>query len=351
MLRDVNMEERTMKRRRVILCAALLVLLAAMFAAAMAAQRAKPDEERTLASLRKVDDFPLYVMRYYGDYGFKELLQQRTGVRLQRHSAASRPLAEWACTCFAGLSPEGDRIFGRNFDWTTRAALLLFTAPPDGYASVSVVDITYLGFGETAPDADQRRRLLQAPLMPFDGMNEKGLAVGMMAVEGQAPRDPDKVTIDSLEAIRLVLDHARDVDEALALLERYNVDFGDGPTVHYLLADAGGRAAVVEYVQGVVRVIRNEQPWQVATNFLLSEVHPQGAQSPCWRYNTAWQALERNGGLVEPDESMRLLQQVSQGGSYGTRWSVTYDMSRGDVRIAMGRHYEQVHKFRLAVTP
>jgi hypothetical protein len=339
-----------MRRKWAILAAALLVLLAAVFAAAMVTRRPRTDEERTLASLRKVDDFPLYVMHYYGDYGFGELLQERTGALLQGPFATSDLLGHWTCTCFAALSLESDRILGRNFDWTTQAALLLFTDPPDAYASVSVVDITYLGFGQGEADAVQRRRLLRAPFLPFDGMNEKGLAVGMMAVEGQAPRDPNRATIGSLEAIRLVLDYARDVDEALALLQQYNVDFGEGPVVHYLLADIQGEAAVVEYVQGGVRVIRNEQPWQVATNFLLSEINPQGAQSPCSRYNTAWEALERDGGVVDADESMRLLQQVSQGGMYGTRWSVTYDMTDGDVRIVMGRHYEQVHRFQLAMT-
>ena len=35
-------------------------------------------------------------------------------------------------------------VYGRNFDWQYSPALLLFTNPPDGYASVSMVDIEYL---------------------------------------------------------------------------------------------------------------------------------------------------------------------------------------------------------------
>lgn len=339
-----------MTRRRIGV-AALLVVVAAALAIITWPRLPSTDEQRTLASLRKVDDFPLYLMRYYGDYGFNESLQGRAEACLWLPAVKKEPLAEWTCTCFAGLSPDGAKIFGRNFDWTAQAALLLFTDPPDAYASVSVVDLTYVGFSQSEPDAEQRRRLLCTPFMPFDGMNEKGLAVGMMAVDGQAPRDPQKTTIDSLEAIRLLLDYASDVPEAVAMLQQYNINFGDGPPVHYLIADATGNAAAVEYVRGDVRVIRNEQAWQVSTNFLLSEVNPQGAQSPCWRYNITWQALEHTGGLVEPDEAMRFLQQASQGGSQGTRWSVTYDMTSGHVRIAMGRHYEQVHKFQLAMAP
>ena len=43
-----------------------------------------------------------------------------------------------------------DRLFGRNFDWRYSPALLLFTDRPaaGGYASVSMVDIAYLGFDD-----------------------------------------------------------------------------------------------------------------------------------------------------------------------------------------------------------
>jgi len=32
------------------------------------------------------------------------------------------------------------KMFGRNFDWQHRSSLLLYTAPPGGYALVSMVD-------------------------------------------------------------------------------------------------------------------------------------------------------------------------------------------------------------------
>jgi hypothetical protein len=339
--------ERPTKRKWILVAAALVVLAAAVLAVAVPRLRPTSDEERTLGSLRKVGDFPLYVMHYYGDYGFRESLRQRTAERRDERAVEAEAFAPWGCTCFAALSPAGDKVVGRTFDWTTEAALLLFTDPPDGYASVSMVDITYLGFGKSEPDSEQRRRLLHAPFMPFDGLNEQGLAVGMMAVEGSAPRDPDKATIDDLEAIRLLLDYAGNVEEGISLLQQYNIDFGDGPPVHYLIADADGNAAVVEYVGGGTRVIRNAQAWQVATNFVLSEAKPEGAQSPCWRYNAAWRALEGGAGQLGLSEAMALLQQVSQGGDYATRWSVVYGMTSGDVQIAVGRQYQHVLRFEL----
>jgi penicillin V acylase-like amidase (Ntn superfamily) len=45
----------------------------------------------------------------------------------------------------------------------------------------------------------------------------------------------------------------------------------DGPALHYLVADASGASAVVEYVHGRVRVLpRGRRPYQAMTNFVLS---------------------------------------------------------------------------------
>jgi len=301
---------------------------------------------RSLASLRRVDGFPLYVMRYYGGYGFGDYLQQDLPDRADGLRQGLAPA--WACTCFAALNPQGSLVFGRNFDWTTRAALLLFTDPPDGYASASMVDITYLGFGSGEPSWNDRQRLLRAPYLPFDGVNERGLAVGMMAVEAQPGHDPHKKTIGSLEAVRLVLDYARDVDEAVSLLQGYNIDFRDGPGLHYLLADVSGHSAVVEFVAGQMVVLRNQRPWQVSTNFSLSEVKPEGALAPCRRYNTVWSRLEVTQGRLSPSEAMDLLEEVAQtGGVSPTQWSVVYDMAGGRIRVVVGRQYERMHEFLL----
>jgi hypothetical protein len=181
--------------------------------------------------LQKVDDHPLYVLRYNGDYGFDEYL--KTGRRPKLNTLSPGSQTGWACTVFAALNPEGEQVLGRNFDWEDHAALLLFTAPPNGYRSVSMVEISYLGFSKTTPITEQNSsQLLRAPYLPFDGMNEKGLAVGMMAISDSQPvTDPAKITIDSLAVIRLLLDKAASVEEALALLEQYNVDFSGGPVI------------------------------------------------------------------------------------------------------------------------
>ncbi len=295
----------------------------------------------------RVDDHPLYVMHLAGDYGFKEFLKK--GVTPQRTSSAAIQTSPWACTVFGALNAEWDKLLGRNFDWDKHPALLLFTDSPEGYASVSMVDIFYLGFtGQGEIPSSERERLRQAAYMPFDGMNEKGLAVGMMAVSDVKPDyDPGKVTLSSLNLIRLMLDYAQNVDEALALLQNYNVDFSGGPTIHYLIADKSGHSAMVEYQdaqtsKGGVLILRNDQPWQVSTNFQFALEKPQGANSSCWRYNRVYQTLAQANGKLTQSEALTLLQNVSQD---STQWSVTYNLTQGTIQLVMDRHYDQVKTF------
>jgi hypothetical protein len=306
------------------------------------------DEYITLASLEKLAEFPLYVMHYQGDYGFSEFIESA----LPKHSLEldlPAPQGEpWACTGFAALNPQGGIVFGRNFDWHRHPALLLFTQPAGGFASVSMVDISYLGYDQHQADWQDRRALLEAPYWPFDGMNSAGLAVSMMAVsEADSGFDPAQPTLNELQVMRLLLDQAASVKEALRLIGGVNIDFGEGPALHYFIADTSGKSAVVEFVAGEMRILPNTSPWQVSTNFLISEEQPQGANSSCWRYNRAYEALEQANGDLTDGQALALLEEVSQSGDFPTIWSVIYNLSERETRLVVEGDFEQVFDFSL----
>jgi len=310
------------------------------------AQGSLTDVSATLRSLQKVDDYPLYTMRYHGAY-------TRTASLACPDGWATSPTRgpAWACSLFAALGDAEQRVYGRSFDWRYSPALLLFTDPPGGYASVSMVDIAYLvDLDEVdhlmALPLERRRVLLETPFWPFDGMNEAGLAVGMAAVpETEMPHDPHKQTIDSLRVIREMLDHARDVEEAIGLLGSYNVTWDGGPPLHYLIADASGRSVLIEFVAGRTVLIPNpdESPWHLATNHLRSTVRVN-SPSGCWRYDAIHRELERTEGRLTATAAMNLLADVAQ---ESTQWSVVYDLSTRRVHATMGRAYERRQTFRL----
>jgi hypothetical protein len=315
--------------------------------AAAEAQGLTDEEAATLSSLEQVDGYPLYTMRYRGGYDQAASAVEGAGPMAGVDRPAPSPA--WACSLFAALGDAENRLYGRNFDWEFSPALLLFTDPPGGYASVSMVDIAYLGFEESESRGlvdlplSQRRGLLAAPFLPFDGMNEQGLAVGMAAVPpGDVRPDPGKETIGSLGVIRHMLDRAAGVGEAVSILESYNVDMSGGPPVHYLLADRSGRSVLVEFYQGETVVMPNGTPWHLATNFLRASV--QEAQGQCWRYDRMGQALAAAAGQLSTPEAMDLLAEVSQP---GTQWSVVYGLSSGDVEVTMGRAFDRPHRFHL----
>ncbi len=292
-----------------------------------------------MASLEKVDDFPLYVMRYNGEYFFDFFAKR--GVEWGPYQKVYDRLNPAACTSFAALAPQADAVFGRNFDWKHRSSLLLFTEPPNGYASVSMVDLFYLGL-EGLQEIPWARRinLLGAPYATIDGMNEHGVAIAQNAVPPRnTPKDPNRPTLLNSQIARLVLDHAKDVDEALDLIREYNIDFAD-TAVHFHVADASGKSAIVEYVNGGISVIRDGKPWQVSTNFLFSEaIKPE-----CWRYNNAAKSLGNSQGRRSADEAMSLLQNTSLD---ITMWSVVYNLTTGQISLAMGKDYDEVHTFKL----
>lgn len=96
-------------------------------------QNLTEDQQKTLSSIKKVNDYPIYTMTYYGDYGFDEFL--KVG-----HPAGSLTfeIGE-GCSCIAALNTQGNKIYGRNLDLTNLyPVLILSTDSPDGYAAVSL---------------------------------------------------------------------------------------------------------------------------------------------------------------------------------------------------------------------
>ncbi|WP_440084928.1 carcinine hydrolase/isopenicillin-N N-acyltransferase family protein [Streptosporangium sp. LJ11] len=288
------------------------------------------DVARTTGSLRKIDDLPLYEMTYHGSYDLEAPLGEE--------ELAGRADG-WACSLFA---LGGDRpLFGRNFDWDPNPALIVHADPPDGYASVSVVDLFHLIGGSAPPDlsaAPDRRRMAHAVLAPYDGVNEKGLAIGMAtSPEGGLPaRSPDRPDITSVRVIRMMLDKAATVDEALAIMRRYDVDFTIGPQIHYLIADAAGGSAVVEYAGGRLNVIDD----RMLTNFGMTGTSAAQRRAD-HRYRTLAEGLP---ATRDWRDAMGLLRRVAQP---HTRWSVVYDLTDATARVVAGQRWETVHTIPL----
>ena len=76
----------------------------------------------------------------------------------------------------------------------------------------------------------------------MDGMNEKGLCVAVLVIQDSPGfrQDTGKPDLTTTTAVRLLLDKASDVEEALELLSRYDMHASSGMMVHFALADVSG---------------------------------------------------------------------------------------------------------------
>ena len=299
---------------------------------------------RSLFSFRKVDEHPLYTMHLYNNDSFARYIEDSEQAAQTTALPQAGPV--WACTVFNAADLDGARLLGRNFDWNHSPALLLFNHPREGYDSVSMVDISYLGFDLGNPTIVDRFQAFDAAHIPFDGMNEAGLAVGMNAIShAEAMLEPGNPTVDTLVPIRLILDQAATVDEALAILQNYNIDFEGQTPIHYLIADTSGNSIIIEYINNEMRILEQENPgWQVSTNFLLSERPAETWPQACNRYRHAAETLTQHDGQLDTASAMSLLEDTSQG---STRWSVVYHMESGEIDLVMGRDYGEVLHFEL----
>jgi hypothetical protein len=326
-------------RTRVLLIAAALISLGA--AAMLQPQTPASDGPAlnpTLATLRKIDPYPVYSMTYKGDY--------RLGDYLKGGSFRSLNLAGAACTNFSALGG-GAPLLGRNFDFPTNPILVLTTDPPGGYRSISVVDIAYLGFDMAhPPEGGDLRELLNSPYYVFDGMNEKGVAIAMNAIPSAHYKPfKDRVTVGELGIMRIVLDRAASLGEALEIMGSYNIEMGD-PAIHYIVADRTG-SAVVEYIDDEMKVIRNAAPWQVSTNFIVTGTGP-AEQAECWRYTKASETLKAKNGALTNADAMDLLRATSQS---NTVWSGVYDLEKLELTLTPGRKWGTELKFSLRQPP
>ena len=320
------------------------------------------NELRSLSSLKKVNDYPMYTMTYYGDYGFDDFLKQGAksdsgiedfvAARLLKGLPIDLGVTGDGCTAFVTRDDEGDVIFGRNFDFDYTPSMQVRTCPDNGYASISTVNLTYAGYDKDhLPEGFDSFLALAAPFLPFDGVNEKGVAIALLAVpEAEGPSD-NKITLNTTTAIRLVLDKAATVDEAVELLKNYNIYFSGDVQCHFLIADATGRSVIVEYWDGELRTVETDAAYQAASNFIAYDGLNIGeGYSEFDRYDTVISRIEEFDGALPQPEAIQLLCDIGcyDGDVDKLQWSVVYDLTDLNGTIFIHRDPENQLAFSLS---
>lgn len=315
-------------------------------------------EVRALTTLERVGETDAFTMEYVGDYGLDEFLEKgavsdaEVVEFVSAHFLHGIPvefeLPDFACTAFGAQTPEGEHITGRNFDFYDTPILVLKTVPKNGYASVTTVDLEYLGFSADYMPSDagllDNALLMAAIYAPMDGINEAGLTISVLMISDEPTRqDTGKPGITTSTAIRMVLDKAASVDEALALLEQYDMCASAGSSYHFLLTDASGKHAVVEYIDDECYISEAS----LITNYLITPVEHSIEDKGVERYTIAAEALEACGGIMTQAEAMQLLSDARyfEEPDTFTQWSVVFNNSARTATYCFKTDYEATYVY------
>lgn len=258
----------------------------------------------------------------------------------------------FGCSTLALPTPDGHTLFGRNFDWQSCEALVVTSKPTEGYASISTVNLDFIslaGGGLGGLLTQDNIRVLAALYAPLDGMNEKGLAVSVNMIQDNAAisQDTDKPDMTTTTAVRLLLNKAANVEEALDLLGQYDLHSSMGMMIHFALADATGRSVTVEYIDN--QMVVTDTP--VVTNFYLAEgaKHGIGTQQSHTRYDILTRTLAERPAMTmeELRDAMDSVSKDNFNEFESTEWTAVFDLSSGEAHYYHRENYENRFTFVL----
>ena len=187
-----------------------------------------------------------------------------------------------------------------------------------------------------------------APFAPMDGMNEKGLCVAVLMIQDRPgfQQDTGRPDLTTTTAVRLLLDKAADVEEAVDLLSQYDMHASAGMMVHFALADATGHSVVVEYIDNEMVVTETE----VVTNYYISpgEKYGIGTEESKIRYAMLKDLLQSSSSF-DMDGIRDVLDSVSKHNFdsefASTEWSIVYNQSTGEARYYHRENYQKYYSF------
>lgn len=247
-----------------------------------------------------------------------------------------------ACTNFCLDTPKGP-IFGSNLD--------LFI-PGDGYVFINRRGVMKRGFGTgtTGKTAEWISKYgsvtfnLAGREWAFGGMNEEGLVLGTMELlNSRFPDADERPPLPMGPWAQYILDTCKKVEDAIEVDKKVRIE-DQAPPVHFLIADAKGDCAVIEWLEGRFVCHTGETlPVKALSNSIYQkalEIYQRGG--PRWwefdrgRTNERFtKAAERNIGYQsssEPNVIKYAFETLTHAvAAAHTKWNIVYDIAARQV--------------------
>lgn len=238
----------------------------------------------------------------------------------------------FACTTFL-INSKGEIVFGRNYDWSNDKGFVNTNLKGLFKTSLRITDgkqiswvskygsITFNQYGKE---------------FATGGMNEKGLVVEIMWLnEAIYAKNDDRAALQDLQWVQYQLDNAATVEEVLATDSFIRVS-ATSASLHFLVADANGCAATIEFLNGKMVAHYNDK---LSEPVLTNSTYQSSIESykkkkindnSLERFSTACTMVnsfkKNDKKLSVIDYSFSILEKVAQG-NY-TKWSIVYDIKR-----------------------
>lgn len=249
-----------------------------------------------------------------------------------------------ACTTFQ-LKSGGEVFFGSNYDWMIGDALIIINKrgtkkPPYTLPTGKGRPIEWTAkYGSLTFNQYGRE-------MPTGGMNQAGLVVESMSlsVTQYPPPDQRPYLGSTLLWKQYMLDTCATVDQVLAATKKVRINPSPRSVgIHYLISDAGGGCAIIEFLNGGQVVYQGKDlPMRALTNSTYEEslksITDRSLIEFDWwkslsRFRTAATMASAYGqGRKQPplDYAYKVLKGTSQD---RTQWSIVYDQNNLKVHI------------------
>lgn len=250
------------------------------------------------------------------------------------------------CSSFTAVTPDHDQLFGRNYDFSKTNTMIVQTkGSGDRHSTISTSDLHFMDIDADRDLTGIRDKVisLAAPYTPLDGINDAGVSCGIyMTYQGMdtvaTNQNTDKPDITSTTLLRLILDYADSVEEAVKIAQQYDMHDSANTSFHYMVADATGRSAILEWVgktdatdnDGSKRELvvtynddddyigqkEGSTDYQVITNFIIQPGYydeQSSKKTGLDRYEKIYEELDARDGVVKDEmDAMSILEMVGR---------------------------------------
>ena len=338
----------------------LLIFLSQEFSLTDYTESENKLRQLTINSLTKISS-NFYMVNYLNDYYLPDLLEYNNKdvtdiVRFSYQKFGTeydfdikKLTSGFACSSFNVYNKNNHNLFGRNFDYGTSPTFVIWTQPKNGYKSISFIHGKFIGIYDEINII--KDRLLLTPYAPMDGMNELGLAISVLLLSNKSTHqsNPNLVDITTSIIIRGILDTCANLEQAINFFTRFNVhDAIEGNSFHFMLTDAQGNSAVVEYINNEMKIIKPDinknKKYLYVTNFYLYPDSGSESKMGYDRYIILEKYLNDNSIKMEWYEAMELLNKVKMG---ITLWSNVYDTKNSSVVTSVRKDYSILYEFNI----